>query len=295
MIQALNNQRPLHGLTVGISVSESAESGHLGFTTEEVNRTVRLISQALLGQGAHLVFGHDWRADGVMAQVYDFALNYLPTEHNDEAEPSPLITNFVPWPIKSGLSNADRERYRQTLRVVECEKWEMKDFESNDTLTRVSSLTYMRKQLVAYADARICIGGRTKGSGGRFAGVAEEAFMTMMADKPLYLSGMFDGASKQVINAIESETPVDIATFTPRQDIAEYWPVDSFEPDTVIGQGTINLIREFGISGLSVNNHLQLHENQALFQATQISDVIGWLLEALKRLDRSKGDLPINR
>ncbi|HZC97659.1 MAG TPA: hypothetical protein VE267_16330, partial [Bradyrhizobium sp.] len=59
-------QRPLQGCTIGLSISESADSTALGFPPWQINDVTVQMVAALFGQGASVVFGHDWRDDGVM-------------------------------------------------------------------------------------------------------------------------------------------------------------------------------------------------------------------------------------
>ena len=66
--------RPLQDCAVGISISESEDSSDRGFPRWQVNRATVQTAAALLGQGAGVVFGHDWREDGVMDAIYRFAV-----------------------------------------------------------------------------------------------------------------------------------------------------------------------------------------------------------------------------
>ena len=59
-------QRPLAGCIVSLSISESDDSAERGFPSWQVNRVTLQLVAALFGQGASVVFGHDWREDGVM-------------------------------------------------------------------------------------------------------------------------------------------------------------------------------------------------------------------------------------
>src|SRR4030088_181367 len=69
-------ERPLADCVVGISISESEEMVQLGFDRSEVNRCVVRLSESLLGAGARLAFGHDWRPGGVMEAVAALAVRY---------------------------------------------------------------------------------------------------------------------------------------------------------------------------------------------------------------------------
>lgn len=62
--------RPLEGLVVNLSVSQGDDTLKHGYPGWQVNRVTLQFVAALFGQGASLVFGHDWREDGVMEAVH---------------------------------------------------------------------------------------------------------------------------------------------------------------------------------------------------------------------------------
>ena len=59
--------------SVGISVSPSAEAERLGYDERQINRIVIRMAQYFLDRDKRIIFGHDWREDGVMRAVADFA------------------------------------------------------------------------------------------------------------------------------------------------------------------------------------------------------------------------------
>ena len=59
--------------SVGISVSPSAEAAKLGYDDRQVNRIAVRMAQYFLDRDMRVIFGHDWRDDGVMRAVADFA------------------------------------------------------------------------------------------------------------------------------------------------------------------------------------------------------------------------------
>jgi hypothetical protein len=46
----------------------------------------------------------------------------------------------------------------------------------------------MREAMVERTDARIVLGGRVSGHQGKYPGIFEEAYVTLCAQKPLYLT-----------------------------------------------------------------------------------------------------------
>ena len=105
-------RRSLEGLVVGISISESSDSSDLGYSTSEINHATVRIAETLLGEGAHLVFGHNWRPDGVMTEIHRLAVTYQATD-------DPVITNLLPWPEEPGLTPPERAEAARTLEIRE--------------------------------------------------------------------------------------------------------------------------------------------------------------------------------
>jgi SLOG cluster2 len=182
-------ERPLIGCTVGLSISESEDSTGRGFPPWQVNRVTLQVVAALFGQGAGVIFGHDWREDGVMEAVHGFARQMqspLPLSHNEAgAAGQPLLQNLLPWPDTPHLSQQDLDRLRSTLRVEMAGlPEELKPHQDaalgadpNSSLyryMRARGLTHLRHRLNVECNARLCIGGRTSGSAGRFPGVIDQ-------------------------------------------------------------------------------------------------------------------------
>ena len=95
-------QRPLTECVVNISISESDDSAERGFPAWQVNRVIVQLVTALFGQGAGVVFGHDWREDGMMEAVHSIAGQMQRpvalSQEEAEAVGQPLLRNLLPWP-----------------------------------------------------------------------------------------------------------------------------------------------------------------------------------------------------
>lgn len=92
--------RPLAGCILGLSISESDDSAHRVFPPWQVNRITLQVVSALFGQGVGVMFGHDWRDDGVMEAVHGFALQMQPPVPLSLQEAAvadqPLLQNLLP-------------------------------------------------------------------------------------------------------------------------------------------------------------------------------------------------------
>ena len=300
--------RPLAGCVVNLSVSESDDSAGRGFPSWQVNRVTLQLVAALFGQGASVVFGHDWREDGVMEAVYGFARQMQPplplSAANAEAEHQPLLRNLLPWPDSPHLPKRDLEQLSSTLRVesaglpseLQAFDDQARRVEPNHVLyryIRARGLTFLRHQLNDVSHARLCLGGRRAGAAGRYPGVIEEALLAVRDNKPLYLAGFLGGATGQVIDALEGKPmPDDFCCPTSLLQLYEEPPAKEFDAltlnDRVIDRDAI--WKEFagaGCARLVATNGLSIEENHALLHTPVIDQVIELMLIGLSRLRRT--------
>jgi hypothetical protein len=297
-------RRPLADCVISLSISESDDSEKRGFPSWQVNRVTLQLVSALFGQGASVLFGHDWREDGVMEAVYGFARQMQPPNSiSTTNEVQPMLQNLLPWPDSPHLSERDIERLSSTLQVKSAglpEKLrifddEARHSESNSPLykyIRARGLTYLRHQLNATSHARLCLGGRRSGSAGRYPGVIEEALLTVRANKPLYLASLFGGATEQVIEAIAGRQMADdFCRPTPLQTLYKDPPVkdddEATGDDRVIDRTIVwREFAEFGHEKLAAVNGLTIEENDELLHTPVIDRVIELVLIGLSRLQR---------
>lgn len=300
-------ERPLTGCTVGLSISESEESTQRGFPAWQVNRVTLQDVAALFGQGAGIVFGHDWREDGVMEAVHGFARAMQPPDPlwPDEARAGdqPLLRNLLPWPDASRLSEEDRERLATTLRVEFAglpPELQPHDIEGRSAppssplyrYLRARGLTHLRHRLDESCDARLCLGGRRGGSQGRYPGVIEEVYLAMRKACPIYLVGLLGGATSQVIDAIEGQPmPDDFCPPGPAHKLYDAPPITEFDAvtadDRQIDRGAVwstfaatSKERLAEINGLTPEELDELFHTRVLHRATQL------VLTGLSRIKR---------
>lgn len=295
--------RPLTDVTVGISISDSDDGPLRGFPPAQTDQVVRQVVFALLGQGAGVVFGHDWRKDGVMEAVHGFARQVRASESVPPLEGSrPLLENFLPWPDEPVLDENERAQLRHTLHVASAglpvelqdRAGAVKALDRGDPryrYLRARGLTHLRQQLNQRTDARICLGGRRSGSAGRYPGVVEEALLAVEARKPLYLAGLMGGATGQVIDAIcRRPIPAEFCQPTPAAELYQHPPhpleVDpATRRDRVFNpEATWATFGEFGVERLAQTNGLNPAENMELFTTPSLDRAIQLFLTGLGRL-----------
>ena len=208
--------------SVGISVSPSVEATRLGYDDRQISRIVVRMAQYFLDRDMRVIFGHDWRDDGVMRAVADFAgvvAGRVTTVEERERrlrvdEPAKVseerMLNVVPAGRES-LSGAALEAERESggvLRVIPVTEVRSHVAERARSAMRVSSeegrdarearLTELRHWMTLLLDpgCRVCFGGKTEGFQGKEPGVMEEARLALEYRKPLYLMGGFGGATR---------------------------------------------------------------------------------------------------
>jgi len=298
-------QRPLAGCIINLSISESDDSPRRGFPSWQMNRTTLQIVAALFGQGASVVFGHDWREDGIMEAVYGFARQIqapIPLSPGQAAaNAQPLLRNLLPWPDKPHLPERDLEQLSSTLRVEPVGlPRELQAFDGDARrvgpsnglyqYVRARGLTFLRHRLNDASHVRFCLGGRGSGYAGRYPGIIEEAFLAIRENKPLYLAGFLGGATEQVVDAIEGKQMMDdFCAPTPLQGLYESPPVKESDAatrdDRVIDRAAIwKVFAEAGREKLAAANGLTTEENSELFRTPVIDRAIELVLIGLSRL-----------
>jgi hypothetical protein len=296
------NERPLARRAVNLSISESDDSISRGFPVWQVNRVTLQVTTSLLGQGASVVFGHDWREDGVMQAIHGFAQQIQPPMPLAAPNNEPLLINVLPWPDTPSLPSEDLERLASILRVkpaglpAELTRFENEAFKLGPRdpryrYLRARGLTHLRHRLNDESDARFCIGGRTEGSAGRYPGVIEEALLAIQEAKPLFLVGFLGGAARQVIDAIQGHEMPD--NFCPTGIVDELYKTPPIPETDRRTQGDRlqhdrkvlwEEFRRTGVGGLAERNRLGLNENEELFHTPVLDRVIELVLTGLSRL-----------
>lgn len=291
--------RPLSGLRVGISISGSEDSDGRGFPAWQVNRVTMQFAAALLGQGAGMVFGHDWRDDGVMEAVHDFAMRMqAPVARNKQEGPvpAPLLQNLLPWPDTPKLAPGEIKRLAATLSIKRAGLPDDvaglvvgRSGKDVKAYLRARALTHLRNQLVAQTGARICIGGRTRGSRGRYPGVIEEAYLSVQTGRPLFLIGLLGGATRQLIDAVDGKPRP--SGFGKTGDIDRIYGLFD-KPGRPEGDVEISPDRvwsrfvSLGVAGLVEQNGLNDRENIELHRTPSVERAIELVLMGLAKIPK---------
>lgn len=295
------NAKPLAALRVGVSISESDDLEARGFTRSAMNRLTVRLNDALLAAGATVVFGHDWREDGVMDAVCRSALW---SSGYPEPDTPPPIRNLLPWPDETRV---DHEALLRLHRIVEIRSAGLpqelaqeapravKDRDLRRYL-RSRGLTHLRHKLTEECQARICLGGRESGYQGRYPGVLEEALLAFEARQPVYLIGLLGGVAEHLGRAIldlpisrterETSPPPPGETEKSLEDLyREHRHRHSPDPleDTSFDLGRAwEAVQDLGRERLGING-LDDDENRRLIETRSEEEAIVLVLRGLRR------------
>ena len=202
----MNTETDPQLVSIGISVSPCEDAEAIGYDERQINRIVIRIAQYFLYKNMRVIFGHDWRDNGVMRAV----LNCAEVAAGATRAPrgGPRMLNLVPTgggPISQAASDAQREAFDilEVRSVHDYARGHGREIPNN----REDELTTLRRCLneLLNPGCRICLGGNTRGYEGKCPGVAEEAYYALKMGKPLYLIGGFGGATAGVYNSLQGD------------------------------------------------------------------------------------------
>jgi SLOG cluster2/TIR domain len=295
----VQQQNPLSGKTIGISISESSDLQRLGFSAVHQQRALIEISRHLLAQGASVAYGGDLRPGGFTLDLVEMVKAY-----NEEAtERAEKVMNFLAWPLHLNLTVEWRANYKdevsiqaiplpQDLKQPPFSIDETTYLEPNSRLNRYTwarCLTAMREQMAERIDARIILGGKVTGYKGAFPGIVEEAVLAISHHKPLFVLGAFGGCARAVGEALMGESPevltqaYQTAQSNDYGDLLEFYnqqATQNVAHPSIDYTRLVTTLENRGFQGLS--NGLTELENQNLFNTENLEEMVYLILKGLE-------------
>lgn len=278
---------------IGISVSESDDIEQLGFGNAHLVDCQIEIARYLLSGGMTLMYGGDLRKGGFTRILFDLVQSYSANESERR-----YLISYLGWPLDNELSedleatlsdkiefirpglppnininkNLDRHKFKFPMFPEEYAVW-------------AYSMTHMRKQMTEKNDARIFLGGRRDAYRGKYPGLVEEVFQSMEAGKPTYLIGLFGGATRDVVFALEGGEPLaltdgyQLSKPKMKKRIIFYNKNKPLEETEIDYDVLLNFFHKKGIKGL--NNGLSIDENKRLFTTQYLPEIISLIMKGL--------------
>ncbi len=200
----------LADVTVGMSVSDSADLARLGLDARHADLAVGEIARAVLLAGGTIAYGGRLHPSGftqqLMNEVRRFGTNRLSLrlfvalpEHMSKRreELDQIDRQLGTW---GSLTTLDADGEPTDWRELS---------QSEQALTddlRAAAYSGLRRHMAGRASCRVLVGGKLRGFLGAMPGVIEEAILAVEHRKPVYLAGGFGGAAAAIARHVGAGT-----------------------------------------------------------------------------------------
>ncbi|MFD1156801.1 hypothetical protein [Roseovarius aestuarii] len=213
----------LNGLSLGISVSDSADLPQLGLFEDHFRLALGEIARTILFAGGQLYYGGHLRDDGYTQFIVDELQRYgnrnspfkvclaytehqrLSAEEISKQEEHLGLFGEIIFLDEDGVPTDYSPQEDPLSFAPSCELLER-------------SLSGLRNFLVRTTDARVVLGGKRTGFFGRYPGIIEEILVSVDAGKPLYLAGGFGGATLDAISILAPDNAAWFRRYETEQD-----------------------------------------------------------------------------
>jgi hypothetical protein len=243
------------------------------------------MSEALLAAGARLMFGHDWRPDGIMDAICRLAIQHQPSGSVSAREP--LIQSLLAWPTKSSMEPTLCKELEQrgVFKIEMLPPSTAVPAVSDCSQALALSLVDMRKELAKRCHARVCLGGNSGRNSqrpvkGLYAGVIEEARRTADAGRPVYAGSFMGGVCAEAVRALREESSNEVFQVVNRKMHQEIIK----QCKTLASDLPVDLRSSFDVSALQQRSGLEIDEWHELLQAPDTESFITWVIRGLRNV-----------
>ncbi len=261
--------------TIAISISEGPDMEVLGLSEKHLQDAAAKIALRLISSGNSLAYGGDLRTNGFTDLLFELVSRYRGHPHHNGIV---TVTNYLAWPIHIRMTADELDEYitryhRAAQLVLIGENGKRLSVEDRKALSSrepdasewSNGLTAMRQVMCEETDMRILLGGQVEYYRGQMPGIAEEALLSLQANKPVFLIGGFGGCVRDIAETVGLVKPWSgpRTAWTGREQFKRY-----------------------GLD--SLHNELSAEENQLLAQTPYIDQSISLVMKGLHRLRNSK-------
>lgn len=290
--EVLSRKYFLKGKTIGISISESDNLNELGYSVAHLKDAIIEVARYIIVAGGKLAYGGDMRQGGFTELIFDLLAYY---KADNVLQPNERFYSYLAYPLSTTLSTEKEAELRQKVsfkKITPPEDLQIanpKEFlkpDSTDNLyiwTRC--LSKMRGEMETACDARIFIGGRTKGFKGKCPGILEELLIALEQKHPVYLIGAFGGITKDAIDALCGKQSNSFSNeyYFDNVDYKNlYTYFNDKQPDNTIDyKKYLSTLQEIGLKGIAEQNGLSKADNLRLTITPHISEIVYLILKGL--------------
>lgn len=197
----------LHSVTVGLSVSDSADLGRLGLDARHAELALGEITRAILIAGGTVAYGGRLRPSGFTQQLMNEVRRFGVARHS--------VTFYLAYPEHRALSRDELSRVDRELgtwgRLVTLDglgqpiDWRDLELEAEPLpeSEAIAAYSALRQHMADRVDGRILVGGQLRGYRGAMPGLIEEAILAVERQQPVYAAGGFGGAAAAVARRLD--------------------------------------------------------------------------------------------
>lgn len=306
-------QRPIQVEILTVSISDSDDARKYGLSRQHFDTLSDEIHLYLLLAGLKIAYGGALKgefsgASNVTLRLFELVRAYSKLAEGVNAAPlKGAILNVAPWPLRLSYGDAEwklfgtialyeegpRPNLPWTDDVVFPSVAGSRSFDSDTPQRRYAwaqGLTAMRERVTALSQARLVIGGRMQGFEGLVPGVVEEAWLSLVQKKPLYVVGGFGGAARAVSDQLVGIARPEFSNESATQQIPDYAPSvalygqhgGAFHSMAQMGED-LAAHRKAGLAK-ALNNGLDEQENLELIASTDAQRIAHLVLRGLGQL-----------
>jgi len=284
----------LKGKTIGISISESDNLSELGYGVPHLKDAVIEIARYILASGGKLAYGGDMRQGGFTELIFDLLAYY---KADKTLQPHERFYSYLAYPLSTTLTLEKQAELRQNvsfkkiappndLQIANANEF-LKPDSPDNLYVWTRCLTKMREEMEAQCNARIFIGGRTKGFKGKCAGILEELLIAIEHDHPVYLVGAFGGITKDAIEALQGNKPDSFSNeyYFDNDDYKKMFLLfnGKHPNDTIDYPKYLSQLQKIGLNKIAEQNGLSVEDNLRLTTTPHISEVVYLILKGLTK------------
>jgi len=292
--EAFSRKHFLKGKTIGISISESDNLSELGYGVPHLKDAVIEIARYILALGGKLTYGGDMRQGGFTELIFDLLAYY---KADKELQPHERFYSYLAFPLSTLLTEEKKAELKQNVSFIKVSPPEdLENLNASELLRDLTPtklyvwsrcLTKMREEMEVTCDARIFIGGRTKGFKGKCPGILEELLIALEHKHPVYLVGAFGGITKDAIEALQGNKPISFSNeyYFDNADYKNMFTIyNEKHPNNPIDLSKyLSTLHAIGLKGIAKQNGLSEKDNLRLAKTPHISEVVYLILKGLTK------------